>query len=369
MSPKRQWLGFILLGMSLMACRKDAPQVPEPLAPLKRLDVHVHADAALYGQTLKLLEDAGVQGFVNLSGGTWGPVLMDSLKGARRHGDRILVCTNVEWNHLLERDPGALMAQELVHAVQAGARCLKVPKALGLGIRLKGEPGPVAVDDARLAPLWEQAGMLGIPVFIHVGDPAAFFKPATRDNERYEELSVHPGWSFADARFPRREVILQQFERLLANHPRTTFVGVHFGNDPEDVEATHRRMLQHPNLWVDTAARVGEIGRAGPERLRAFFQAHQDRVLFGTDLGVTSDGLMLGTTDGTDPTREDALLFFLRHWDFFETAGRGLAHPSPIQGRWTVDGLNLPRDILQRFYWDNAVRLFSQVKVGPVVPR
>ena len=44
---------------------------------------------------------------------------------------------------------------------------------------------------------------------------------------------------------------------------------------------------------------------------------------------------------------------------FFETAGRGLKHPTPIQGRWTIDGIDLPREILEKVYHGNAERLLG----------
>jgi len=49
-----------------------------------------------------------------------------------------------------------------------------------------------------------------MPVWLHVGDPAAFFCPDAKDNERYAELSVHPEWSFYGPQFPAREELLIQ---------------------------------------------------------------------------------------------------------------------------------------------------------------
>ena len=56
-------------------------------------------------------------------------------------------------------------------------------------------------------------------------------------------------------------------------------------------------------------------------------------------------------------TNADAREFFDRHWKFFETAGRNLDHPSPIQGNWKVNGINLPPQVLRKLYTDNARRL------------
>ena len=83
----------------------------------------------------------------------------------------------------------------------------------------------------------------------------------------------------------------------------------------------------------------------------------QDRVLFGTDLGVTSQGIMLGSTDGKEPSLRDTLTFFARHWQFFETDDRNIAHPTPIQGHWKVNAIGLPPAVLRKFYRDNAIKL------------
>ena len=92
---------------------------------------------------------------------------------------------------------------------------------------------------------------------------------------------------------------------------------------------------------------------------RRVILAHADRVLFGTDLGVGRDpaDLMLGSTGATPPTTADVDRFFGATWRFFETRDKGFAHPTPIQGNWTIDGLGLPADVLRKIYGENADRL------------
>jgi hypothetical protein len=36
-----------------------------------------------------------------------------------------------------------------------------------------------------------------------------------------------------------------------------------------------------------------------------------------------------------------------------------MAHPTPIQGAWTVDGIGLPKPILEKLYWRNAAKVFG----------
>ena len=91
----------------------------------------------------------------------------------------------------------SFQADEIVRARRAGASGLKVLKVLGLALREKVTEGPlIAIDDRRFDPMWEAAGGLDMPVVIHTSDPAAFFLPVDRINERFEELHVHPEWSF-----------------------------------------------------------------------------------------------------------------------------------------------------------------------------
>jgi predicted TIM-barrel fold metal-dependent hydrolase len=252
------------------------------------------------------------------------------------------------------------MAASLEVAQKMGAVGLKVPKGLGLGYT--GPDGKLLrVDDRELDVVWERAGKLSLPVAIHIGDPKAFWLPPDEHNERYDELHVHPEWSNYGQPVPSWQELYDAFERVVARHPKTTFIGVHFGNNPEDPERVARMMAEHPNLFVDTAARIPEIGRQPAAKMRALFEKYQDRILFGTDLGVGEDAgdLMLGSTDGRAPGDADIQRFFEMTWRYFETEDRGFAHPTAIQGRWTIDGIGLRREVLEKVYWRNAARLLG----------
>jgi len=326
-------------------------------APFPVVDVHVHTSPSRYGATADLLASNGVSRFVNLSGGAPGDGLEENLDAARELRGRVLVCANPQWEYIAQPDFGAQQAAMLERAFALGARCVKVSKALGLSVEDPSVPDRLlAVDDARLDPLWAAAGQLGMPVFIHTGDPAAFFEPLTPQNERWAELEVHPKWSFADPRFPRLEVLIAQRDRVLERHPKTTFIGVHFGCWPENLRYIQGALARYPNLYVDIAARIPEIGRRDTALLREIFTQFQDRILFGTDLGV-GRGLMLGSTGREEPTVGDAFLFFADHYRFLETADAQIPHPTPIQGDWQVNAVNLPPEVLVKVYALNALRL------------
>jgi predicted TIM-barrel fold metal-dependent hydrolase len=215
------------------------------------------------------------------------------------------------------------------------------------------------VDDPSLDPVFETAGELDMPVAIHSGDPKAFWQPVDEKNERYAELSAHPGWALYGEDVASFEEILAQLERRIARHPETKFISVHFGNCAEDLDYVARMLRTYPNLYVDTAARIPEIGRHPPDEVRAFFIEFQDRILYGSDLGIGPEPapLFLGSSGAEPPTPKEEKLFFSATKRFFETDDRSFEHPTPIQGDWKISGIHLPRAVLRKIYADNARKL------------
>src|SRR5438552_14848630 len=93
--------------------------------------------------------------------------------------------------------------------------------------------------------------------------------------------------------------------------------------------------------------------------MRRFFIQFQDRILFGSDLGVGPEGLTLGSGGDQPGTRPESRVFFDRHWAYFETQAQRMPHPTPIQGRWTIDGIGVPQLVLEKLYSRNAMRVFA----------
>src|SRR5699024_8018828 len=155
---------------------------------------------------------------------------------------------------------------------------LKVAKHLGLGAK-NPDGSLIPVDDPRFDPVWAKAGELGVPVAIHTGDPKAFFEEPTPENERWAELKLAPRWSFYGEEFPSRKELLDARNRVVARHPETTFILLHFGGNPENLEYVDELLQTYPNVFIDVAARVAEIGRHPPKKVREFFGKYQDRII------------------------------------------------------------------------------------------
>ena len=154
-------------------------------------------------------------------------------------------------------------------------------KDLGLHVR-DGAGELVLPDDERLAGVWQTAGELGIPIWWHIADPLAFFDPVDEHNEFLELLAARPDWSFAGPEFPTFERLMDALEAVVAANPRTRFVAVHAGCNAEDLGWVGRMLDTYPNLHIDIAARLSQLGRQ-PRATRELVLRHPDRVLFGCD--------------------------------------------------------------------------------------
>ncbi len=380
-----------LLAAGLVACSPSTPPVsppapppaalqvvtPPPYAPpppyvpldIARLDVHTHIQPGAMARAKALMARHGTRWFVNLSGGAIGDGLEQELAEAKAVGNVTVFCNPAFEEIAKGPGYGQRIAKGIAAAYKAGARGVKIYKGLGLGIP-DAAGHPIGVDDPGLDPVFEMAGKLHMPVAIHSGDPKAFWKPPTPDNERFDELSAHPRWSFYG--FPLSwEQLYASFERRVARHPKTTFIGVHFGNDPEDPVRVAQMLDAHKNLYIDLAARIPEIGRTDtnhdPKRMRAFFEKYQDRILWGTDTGVGTepDSMMFGSTGREPQTERDEQRFFDGCYRWLETEDRNIPTPTPIQGRWNIDGIGLPRSILEKVYWKNAAHLLRVPDLAP----
>jgi predicted TIM-barrel fold metal-dependent hydrolase len=94
----------------------------------------------------------------------------------------------MDWSDL--KSPGFFLGtvDRSEDLVEHGACGLKLWKDLGTSLS-DADGKLLRVDDERLAPLFEKAAELGVPIMFHTSDPDAFFLPIDPENERYEEFS------------------------------------------------------------------------------------------------------------------------------------------------------------------------------------
>jgi predicted TIM-barrel fold metal-dependent hydrolase len=320
-----------------------------PRAKFPVIDVHTHTNDAMGigdrvdpKEMVARMDRLNVKMIVILTG-LWGERLQAVIdRMVKPYPGRFVVFTQFDWSKINDPNFSQLMVRQIDDSVARGARGLKVLKELGLGVR-DASGKLIAIDDPRLDPAWDECARLGIPVFIHVADPEAFFRPIDAHNERYEELNEHPDWSFYGPQFPSLPELMAQRDRMFAKHPNTKFVALHFGSWPENLDFVESTLVNFPNVMIETGAREGELGRQ-PRRTRDLFIKYSDRIMFGTDEGA-----------------EEAM--YQNYFRWLETSDEYFPYAQyPQQGRWMIYGMGLPDDVLENVYHHNAERLFAGFK-------
>jgi len=270
----------------------------------------------------------------------------------RRYPGRFYAFTMATFAHPVNKplfddaDEFARRTVELLREhVALGAKGLKITKEFGLYFR-DAEGRLAALDDPRLAPIWDEAAALGVPVLIHQSDPCGFFDPATPENEHYESLKKYSNWSFADPKFPRKAELLRRRDNLLRRHPQTTFILPHVANFSENLRYVSDLLDENPNVYIDLSARIDELGRQ-PYTAREFITRHQDRILFGTDMPASTE-------------------VYRSYFRFLETFDEHF-FPPDYDGtferhRWAICGIGLAKDVLAKIYYKNVLNLLPQLK-------
>jgi len=288
------------------------------------------------------MNQCNIKAIVNLDGGP-GDLLKQNLERYKEpYPDRFAVLARNDWAACVRPGWEDILPRQFEEAVAAGADGMKVSKTLGL--RARDERGILLrVDDERLDPLWDTAGRLGVPVLIHVADPVAFFTPLDRFNERWDELHLHPDWTWYHPQYPGFMTLMEQQANLLARHPETIFQSAHVASYAENLQWVGEQLDTYPNLYVDISERIAELGRQ-PYTAREWFIKYQDRIVFGTD---------------RNPMGPWYEIYFRCLETFDEYFPHGPEQP-PRQGRWNIYGLGLPDEVLEKIYHKNAEKYYPR---------
>jgi predicted TIM-barrel fold metal-dependent hydrolase len=325
-------------------CMLTTPRHDVPLPRFSVIDYHNHLDAQDPKRVIEIMDACGIEHVVNITMKVGEEALAMIERYWAADAARFSTIGWMDWTGS-EGDFDEFIAVSLERferLVEHGIVGFKFWKDLGLSVR-DASGALLRVDDERLAPIFDKAGELGIPVMVHIGDPEAFFLPIDANNERFEELAAHPDWSFYGSQFSKHE-LLEQRDRVFQRHPETTFVAAHIAENSEDLQRVSRMLDANPNVLVDISARASELGRQ-PYSARKFFLRFADRILFGADLVP------------------DVEMYRL-YYRFLETADEYFEYPTHAsgQGRWNIYGLDLPEDVLRKVYRENALRLLPNLK-------
>jgi len=317
------------------------PAHPVPRARFPVIDFHGHPPALVSADAIErvgtALDSLNVQVMVNVSGSS-GDRLTGQIEAVRasRYRGRFVMFASLDLRNV-GPGSGSRIAAQLEADVRAGAAGVgEIGKGFGLSLR-KTDGTRLTLDDPELDPVWETAARLGIPVLIHVGDPAEFFQPLDYQNERWLELALFSNRRYQDrSRFPSFEELMGERDRLLARHPRTIWVLAHLGWHANDFARLARMLDSMPNLHAEVGAILYDLGRQ-PRAAREFFLKYQDRLLFGKDAFQPDE--------------------YPYYWRVFETFDEYFDYYRDYHAFWKLYGLGLPDSVLKKVYYRNALKL------------
>ena len=306
------------------------------------IDVHNHQgamSASDISNLIKEMDKLNMTVMINLSGGTGSTLKSktDNVKG--NQPKRFIVFANIDFKDIGKEGWTEGAVKQLEEDVKNGANGLKIFKNLGFSV--KDNTGKrVPVNDPRLDAIWQKAGQLKIPVLIHTADPKPFWDPVDDKNERWLEITTHPGRKRGpDNPVPFEQLIEEQHD-IFKKHSGTTFIAAHFGWYPNDLTKLGALMDALPNIVVEFGAVIAELGRQ-PRAAKKFFEKYQDRILFGKDNWIPSE--------------------YSTYFRVLETEDEYFPYHKKYHAFWRMYGLGLPDPILKKVYYKNALRIIPNI--------
>lgn len=309
------------------------------------IDVHSHhwrnIGKDYFAKLGKEMDVMNMSVIVNLSGGT-GENLKKMVDSANAFlPGRFVVFANINIRSIDDADWAENTVKALEMDVKNGARGLKIYKSQGMDDK-DSQGKRIRIDDPRIDPVWAKCGELGIPVLIHSGDPASFWKPADENNERWLELKTRSGRTRENFE-ASWEQIMTEHMNIIRKHRKTTFISAHMGWYPNDLDKLAGLMDAMPNMNVEIGAVIAELGRQ-PRHAKAFFTRYQDRILFGKDSYVVDE--------------------FPTYFRVLETADEYFPYHKRYHAFWKMYGMQLDDEVLRKVYYKNALRLIPGLQAS-----
>jgi predicted TIM-barrel fold metal-dependent hydrolase len=199
------------------------------------------------------------------------------------------------------------------------------------------------IDDERMDPLFEECGILKMPVSVHVADPIWMYLPMDVHNDGM--MNAYNWRIEMKEGMLGHEQLLQTLEHALKKHPNTIFIACHFANCTHDLQRIGNMLDTYPNLYGDISSRLKEIATV-PRYAKAFIEKYQDRLLFGSDVGY----------DVTKPIQYATDIYEIS-FRLLETADEHIYMHDLFRYHWPLYGLELSEDILKKLYSENAKKI------------
>jgi predicted TIM-barrel fold metal-dependent hydrolase len=316
---------------------------------LHPIDVHVHVfktdpafQAMLERLNLKLL-DILVMDDTASHRKQLQPQVDDALALVKSSHGHVALCTTFDPYKFDSPSFTADAIKQIDRDFAQGAVAVKVWKNIGMEIRDRGGKY-VMVDDEKFEPIYQDIANHGKTLMTHQAEPNVAWGPPDPADPSWSYYQENPQWYVGDKPgFPSKQTILAARDHVLEKNPKLRMVGVHLGSMEKRLDEIGGHLDRYPNFAIDTAGRMDYLMLMPREQVRNFLIKYQDRILYGTDLDV------LPTANVAEALQEWRSTY-ARDWKFLATGD-----PVKLEDK-QVPGLNLPREVVEKIFRDNAKR-------------
>ena len=242
----------------------------------------------------------------------------------------------------------------LEQSFDEGAVALKIWKDIGMTFR-DTTGAFILIDDPRFDPIIDFVESRGMTLVNHNAEPKNCWLPLEEMTVRGDSsyFANHPQYHmYLHPEYPSYEELIAARDRMLEKHPGLKYVGCHLGSQEWDVDVLASSLDQFPNMSVDMAARIPHFKIQDRTKVRDFIIKYQDRLLYGTDIGIRGEGSPGWSAEQAQRILEQT---WLKDWEYFTTDQMFTQDDKVTQ----YQGLDLPVLVLEKIYFKNAGRMYA----------
>ncbi len=299
------------------------------------IDMHSHP----YGESeedldrwVEYMDTAGIQKSIIMTM-AYGQEFDSLIQAYSKYKDRFDLWCGFDYTGY--DDPGfpENAIKELERCYKAGAKGVGELGDKGKGLfYCKPSAWGMHSDDDRMVPLFSKCAELNLPVNIHIAEPKWMYEKMDETNDGLMNAFE---WRLDNKEgIVNHEGLMVILENTLRKNPNTTFIACHLANCCYDLSIVGGMLDKYPKFYIDIGARFGEFSPI-PKTAKAFFIKYQDRIVYGTDMGIDLD--MYRTT-----------------FRILETADEHFYDHDRFGYHWPLYGLDLPDEVLEKVYNKNV---------------
>ena len=233
------------------------------------------------------------------------------------------------------------LLKEVATLKEEGYHIAKMQSAPAMRGRASAGPDDLRMDEEEMARFFGAMKDEDLSFILHLSDPDTYYADKYTDKTH----------------FSSKERDLQELEGVLSRHSTMKLQIAHFAAQPEihRLDNLARWFDTYSNFNIDTSSArwISRELSKDPQKSREFIIKYANRLHFGTDcVGYT-------------PERSYYEGRYLALRLLFETDVRNVPLPfvdadTVNTGGTHINGLNLPKSVLDKIYWKNATRFFSE---------